>query len=141
MKYTLIIGLSMALFSCSQAEEKETAKTEDVVATESPVETTSTGEENTMDGEFTYTVLSSEWAGENEKGELVNQELGKAQVIIAGDDITVYMEKDTLSGKLMEHKSGKWIISTSEEDINAEEVGGCAGPTTINTEKKTILVC
>lgn len=140
MKYTFF-ALSLLLFSCSGEHKEETSTEEnEVVATETSV-ASETEKETSMDGEFTYTVLSAEHGIIDDNGNVINQELGKAKVVISGDDITVYMESDTMSGKLMEHKSGKWIISTSEEDINAEEVGGCAGPTTINTEKKSILVC
>ena len=46
-------------------------------------------------------------------------------------------------GTLMFHeKAQEWIISTSPEDINAEEVGGCSdGPTVVDLVHKIYWSC
>ena len=50
---------------------------------------------------------------------------------------------DTLdTGILTMHKSGRWIILHNEDELNADEVGGCTdGPTVIDIEKKIYWMC
>ena len=45
-------------------------------------------------------------------------------------------------GTLRKHKSGVWIISNDENDVNLNEIGGCTGgPIIIDFEKRTIELC
>ena len=72
-------------------------------------------------------------------------------VKIKGNQIAVYNREGSgvfpkgliEKGTLMFHqKSQAWIISTSAEDINAEEVGGCSdGPTMVDLLNKTYWSC
>ena len=72
-------------------------------------------------------------------------------VKIKGKHIAVYNRESSAvfpkglieKGILMFHqKSQTWIISTSAEDINAEEVGGCSdGPTMVDLMNKIYWSC
>jgi hypothetical protein len=70
-------------------------------------------------------------------------------VIIKGDSITVLEDgtagsKGKIIGKgiLMKHKSGKWIIATTIDDANVDDIGGCTdGPTVIEPKKKILWMC
>ena len=44
-------------------------------------------------------------------------------------------------GKLIKHKSGKWMIATSEKDKKSKVVGGCEGPAWIDFKKKKFWTC
>tara|TARA_B100000809_G_C15028220_1_gene490984 strand:- start:291 stop:647 length:357 start_codon:yes stop_codon:yes gene_type:complete len=95
------------------------------------------------DGTYTFDIAFAEWGGKS---------LGSTcSVIIKGDSITV-INDGSLSGEkgeiiekgtLMIHKdTGKWIITHSKSDINAEEVGGCSdGPTEIDIKNKKLWLC
>lgn len=95
------------------------------------------------DGTYTYDIALAEWGGKS---------LGSTcTVIIKGDSITV-LNDGSLSGTkgetieegtLMIHKkTGKWIISHSNSDIDAEEVGGCSdGPLEIDIKNKKLWLC
>ncbi|MBR9860213.1 flagella basal body P-ring formation protein FlgA [bacterium] len=96
-------------------------------------------------GTYRYDVAFAEWNGVS-MGE-------KVTVIIKGDSIKVIYEGDgqltnTVAGEVMEdgvlrrHKSGVWIISSKEDDVEIEEVGGCTGgPTVIDFEEKKYWLC
>ncbi len=72
-------------------------------------------------------------------------------VKIKGNHIAVYNRENSMGfpkgliekGTLVFHqKSQAWIISTSAEDINAEEVGGCSdGPTMVDLLNKIYWSC
>ena len=93
-------------------------------------------------GKLEFELYFAEWGGR----------MGNAscEVIIEGKNITVQQTADTnltgekiiAEGILMKHQSGKWIIGTEPDDINAEEIGGCSGgPIPIDLNKKIIEWC
>ena len=72
------------------------------------------------------------------------------EINITGDKIIVYNNKKNpltggeiiITGTLLRHKSGKWVIGQKKTDQNAEEIGGCSGgPTPIDFEMKLIEWC
>lgn len=94
------------------------------------------------DGTYTFVVAFAEWDGKS---------LGTTcEVTIQGESITVFND-GTLSGtkgeiieagKLMKHKSGVWIIGSNEQDVNAEEIGGCTdGPLIIELKNRKLWMC
>ena len=96
------------------------------------------------EGTYTYTVAFAEWNGKS---------LGATcTVIIKGDSIkVVHNGNGNLTGKkgdiidagiIIKHKSGKWIISHSANDKNADDIGGCSdGPTEIDFKRKKVWSC
>ncbi len=97
------------------------------------------------DGKYRYDIAFAEWGGKS-MGE-------KVTVIIKGNSIKIVYEGDgqlTLTKKgdvidkgiILRHKSGVWIIGTHDNDVNAEEVGGCSdGPRVIDFEKMIFWMC
>ncbi len=95
-------------------------------------------------GVYKYDMAFAEWGGKS---------MGvKLEVIIKGDSIKVIYKSGSLSmtkvgdilseGVLRKHKSGQWIISTDDEDVNSEEIGGCSGgPTLIDFKTKQYWTC
>lgn len=94
------------------------------------------------DGTYSFDIAFAEWDGKS---------LGSTcTIIIKGDSVTV-VNDGTLSGIkgevidsgiLVKHKSGKWIISNSEEDKLADEIGGCSeGPLEIDIENRKLWLC
>lgn len=89
-------------------------------------------------GKFTYKIYFSEHGG--------NMENSTMDVEIEGNKIKVYQDETTnltgdqlmVSGILIKHKSGKWIIANKPEDVNAEEVGGCTEFPVIDFDKKLL---
>lgn len=94
------------------------------------------------DGTYTFEIAFDEWDGKS---------LGSScQVTIKGDSITVINDgslsgikgKTIEKGILKKHKTGVWIISTSEEDVNADEIGGCTdGPSVIELKNRKLRMC
>ena len=50
-------------------------------------------------------------------------------------------DKILLNGCLMQHESGKWIVSCDEEDKYADEIGGCTDITVIDFKNKIVIWC
>lgn len=105
----------------------------------------STDNEIPPSGTYRFDIAFAEWQGKS-MGE-------KVTVKIDGDSIRVIYEGvGNLSltekgeaideGKIMKHKSGKWIIGTKESDRNLDEVGGCSGgPAIIDFQDKKYWMC
>ncbi len=78
-----------------------------------------------------------------------NKCLSNCKIKIEKDSIWIYSpglsglkEGEILEkGKLFKHKSGKWIIATSEEDKKSKIVGSCEGPAWIDFKKKKFYYC
>ncbi|MEZ4852402.1 MAG: hypothetical protein R3B93_28235 [Bacteroidia bacterium] len=121
----LISIISLFSFSCQSSGNTE--------STSYPVK----------DGTYTYEIFFAEWNGRFKGPD--------CKVIIEDGIITVVhieglsREKGEIiaEGLLQKHvATGKWIIAESEEDIHAEEIGGCTGgPVIVNFKKKMIEIC
>lgn len=96
------------------------------------------------DGKYRYDIAFSEWNGKS-MGE-------KVTVLIKGNYVKVIYEGDGKltakqgevidEGVLREHRSGVWIITKSENDIESEEIGGCTGgPAIIDFKEKKYWMC
>ena len=82
--------------------------------------------------------------------EFMNRDLDvPCDVIIDGFNIEIQQNEETnlsgdkilLIGVLMQHDSGKWIVSDKEEDRHATEIGGCTGIIIVDFEKKIVVWC
>jgi len=97
------------------------------------------------DGTYRYDIAFAEWDGKT-----MNE---KVAVEIKGDSVKVIYEGDgQLSGIkkgevldegiLKKHKSGPWIITHTESDVELDEIGGCTGgPAIIDLEGKKYWMC
>lgn len=97
------------------------------------------------DGKYRYEIAFAEWNG-NSMGEKVTVMIkgDSIQIIYEGDgQLSLVKKGDVLdSGIIRKHKSGKWIITQSEDDVYLEEIGGCTGgPSEIDFKNKKFWMC
>lgn len=95
-------------------------------------------------GTFEYELFFSEF------GQHPDAVTASVDVVIKGNEIEVLQNDKTdlpgdkliIKGILLKHKSGTWVIGRTEDDKDADEVGGCTdGPIPIDFEKKLIEWC
>ena len=93
-------------------------------------------------GTYRYSVAFAEWGGKSLGSTVI--------VVISGDSIKIINdgsmsgEKGKIidQGRIVKHKSGKWIIARKREDEFADEVGGCSeGPSEIDFKNKKWWTC
>jgi hypothetical protein len=91
-------------------------------------------------GTYTYKYCDEEY----------NKCLETCKIKIQKDSIWIYApvnlsgikEGEILEkGKLFKHRSGKWIIVTSEKDKKSKVVGSCEGPAWIDFKEKKVYRC
>lgn len=148
MRILIIIIVFVFSTSVSYSSEKEpaTIKSNKTNATLiSPTKLLAESTEIPPDGKYRYDIAFAEWNGKS-MGE-------KVTVVIKGDSVKVIYEGNgqlTLTepgeiideGILRKHKSGKWIISKSENDTEIDEIGGCTdGPSVIDFKNKKYWMC
>ena len=100
-------------------------------------------DERPADGIYDYRIEFAEFV----EGAMTEQ----CQIHFKGDSVFVInvgdsflgVPGDTLeAGKLVKHKSGRWIILHNKNDINIDEIGGCTGgPTVIDITNKIYWMC
>ncbi|HLS31257.1 MAG TPA: hypothetical protein VK021_10400 [Flavobacteriaceae bacterium] len=123
MRFVLPLLLVFITVSCKESGEKEN---------EIP------------QGTFEYELFFSEF------GQHPDARTASVDVVIEGNKIEVLKNEKTdlpvdrviIEGILLKHKSGIWVIGRTEDDKDADEVGGCTdGPIPIDFEKKLIEWC
>ncbi|EMY79851.1 hypothetical protein pgond44_14858 [Psychroflexus gondwanensis ACAM 44] len=98
-------------------------------------------EQKIPQGIFIYELYFAEFSGR-----ITNSE---CKVIIDENKITVEQTENTnltggkeiFKGLILMHKSGKWILADDENDVNADEIGGCTDIPIIEFDKKLIEWC
>lgn len=96
-------------------------------------------------GEYVFDIAFAEWEGRS-LGEEVKVVIKnrKVEIKYMGNSNLPIAKKDELldSGILVRHKSGEWIIIQTQEEINADEIGGCTGgPAIIDFTNKKYIMC
>lgn len=98
-------------------------------------------------GTYTYEIAFAEWGGKSLGDEIiVVLEDGHVSLIISENSNAIWIGAqpgDVIEeGTLRRHKSGAWMISNDESDVDLKEIGGCTGgPIIIDFEKRTIEMC
>ena len=98
-------------------------------------------------GTYTYEITFAEWDGKSLEDEIiVVLENGHVSLLISENSNAIWMGAQPgdvfEEGTLRKHKSGAWIISNDESDVDLKEIGGCTGgPIIIDFEKRTIELC
>lgn len=98
-------------------------------------------------GTYTYEVVFAERRGKSLGDEIiVVVEDGHVALLISENSNAIWMFAQPgdvwEKGTLRKHKSGVWIISNDESDVDLNEIGGCTGgPIIIDFEKRTIEMC
>ncbi|MCF1191991.1 carboxypeptidase-like regulatory domain-containing protein [Mangrovimonas sp. AS39] len=100
-----------------------------------------TKKSNIPQGTFIYELYFAEFGGR-----MPNVE---CKVRLKGNEITVEQTegtnltggKEIFRGLILKHKSGKWILTNDENDVNVDEIGGCTEIPIIEFDKKLIEWC
>ncbi len=100
-----------------------------------------TKRQNLPQGRFIFELYFAEFGGR-----MANS---KCEVTINGNKITVEQTettnlsggKEIFRGLILKHKSGKWILADHEDDINADEIGGCTDIPIIEFDRNLIEWC
>jgi hypothetical protein len=157
MKTLLIILSIFFLFSCSpkkdpkklnktfDSEQKETIKVIDSTKTEE----TANNVFVPKDGKYNCKMIDTEFppeSGANDTGVTVIAIVKGNRIVVVYDktDLENIKKNDMLAeGFLLKHKvTGDWIIAQKQEDVYAEEVGGCSdGPIIIDLENGFYYFC
>jgi len=98
-------------------------------------------EQKIPQGTFIYELYFAEFNGQMAKSE--------CKVIVDGNKIIVEQTENTnltdgkeiFKGLILKHKSGKWILADDENDVDADEIGGCTEIPIIEFDKKLIEWC
>lgn len=98
-------------------------------------------QEGIPQGNFIYELYFLEFGGRIKNAE--------CKVVIQGNKITIEQTEKTnstggneiFSGLILKHKSGKWILAESEEDVNADKIGDCTEIPIIEFETMIIEWC
>lgn len=97
-----------------------------------------------QDGKYQYDIAFAEWDGKS-MGEKVTViiKANTVQVIYEGEGKLTAKPGEVIDeGILRKHKSGVWIITHSEIDIERDEIGGCTdGPSIIDFKEKKYWMC
>ena len=98
-------------------------------------------------GTYTYEIAFAGLGGKSLGDEIiVVLEDGHISLIISENSNAIWMGAqpgDVIEeGTLRRHKSGFWMISNDESDVDLKEIGGCTGgPIIIDFEQRTIEMC
>jgi hypothetical protein len=94
-------------------------------------------------GEYDFQVADAEFDGTFSYSARVSIQGVYIKVVITDCDAPFPCNTDIFNGTIWWHARSKhWIIATSQEDYDAEEVGGCsAGPMTIDPDRRIIWYC
>jgi len=89
------------------------------------VDSFSQEKETIPQGSFNYELYFAEFGGRMENS-TCKVEIEDNRIKVLQDGSTNFMGGDIIfEGIVVKHKSGVWILAHDEEDINAEEIGGC----------------
>ncbi|MGJ8594226.1 MAG: hypothetical protein ACSHXF_16875 [Aquaticitalea sp.] len=93
-------------------------------------------------GKMTYELYFAEFGGRMDNLPVEIQITGNKIIVYNNEKNPLTGGKILIEGILLKHKTGKWIIGETENDQNAEEIGGCSdGPTPIDFETNIIEWC
>lgn len=98
-------------------------------------------EDEIPQGKFEYEIFQAEYGGRVDN-EPCTVEITGNRIIVTQNKITGPKGMTTIfNGQILKHKSGKWILTNNEADINEDDIGGCTGINVIYFEKKLIEMC
>ena len=133
MKTTFFLLAMIALLSCKEAKNKHPDSFEDTKKshTKQPI----------ANGTYLFTLQFAEWMT-REHDVPCNLTIEDFKVRIEQNDKTNLPGNKILhEGMLMQHISGKWIVSDKEEDKEASEIGGCTGIIVVDFDGRIIVWC
>jgi hypothetical protein len=98
--------------------------------------------EDIPQGKFIYELYFAEWGGNFPNAECLVEIIGDSIVIRQTVNTGLTGPEIIISGILMKHKSGIWIIGDKASDRESDEIGGCTGgPVPIDFKKRIVEWC
>lgn len=92
-------------------------------------------------GNFIYELYFAEFDGRMKNAECKVEISGNKILVEQTENTNLTGGNEIFSGLILKHKSGKWILAEKEEDVNADEIGGCTDIPTIDFKTKIIEWC
>lgn len=92
-------------------------------------------------GKFKYEIYFAEFGGRMSNRSCDVEINGNEIILIQDESTNLSGEEIFFKGKILKHKSGKWILTNAKEDIDANEIGGCTEIPIIDFDKKLIEWC
>ncbi|MCI5056196.1 MAG: hypothetical protein MRY83_08810 [Flavobacteriales bacterium] len=92
-------------------------------------------------GNFIYELYFAEFCGRIKNAECKIEIDGNKIIVEQTENTNLTGGNEIFSGLILKHKSGKWILTDNENDVNADEIGGCTEIPIIEFEKKQIEWC
>ena len=92
-------------------------------------------------GNFVYELYFAEFGGRMKNAECKVEITGNKIIVEQTENTNLTGGNEIFSGLILKHKSGKWILADDENDVNADEIGGCTEIPIIEFDKKLIEWC
>ena len=92
-------------------------------------------------GNFMYELYFPEFGGRMKNAECKVKISGNKIVVEQTENTNLTEDNEIYRGMILKHNSGKWILTDNLNDVNANEIGGCAGIPVIDFKTKTIEWC
>ena len=92
-------------------------------------------------GNYIYELYFSEFGGRMKNAECKVEINGNKVIVEQTENTNLTGGNQIFSGLILKHKSGKWILAEKEEDVNANEIGGCTEIPIIDFNTKIIEWC
>jgi len=93
-------------------------------------------------GEYEFKLIDAEYEQEVAYPAHVTIEGTHIKVVVISSGGPFHRGQLIADGTIWWHQSGQWIVASSPEDFDAEEVGGCSGgPFTIDVQRRAIWFC
>ena len=100
-----------------------------------------TKKQNIPQGTFIYELYFAEFGGRMKNAECKVEINGNKIIVEQTENTNLTGGNEIFSGLILKHKSGKWILAEDENDVNADEIGGCTEIPIIEFDKKLIEWC
>jgi hypothetical protein len=98
-------------------------------------------QEGIPQGNFIYELYFAEFGGRMTNAECKVEINGNKIIVEQTENTNLSGGNEIFSGLILKHKSGKWILAGDENDVNANEIGGCTDIPIIEFDKKLIEWC
>ena len=92
-------------------------------------------------GNFIYELYFAELGGRMTNAECEVEINGNKIIVEQTENTNLTGGNEIFSGSILKHKSGKWILGDDENDVNADEIGGCTNIPIIDFKTKIIEWC
>jgi hypothetical protein len=92
-------------------------------------------------GNYIYELYFAEFGGRMKNAECKVEINGNKIIVEQTENTNLTGGTEIFNGLILKHKNGKWILADNEDDVNADEIGGCTEIPIIEFDKKLIEWC